>query len=356
LDNVDTRKKIVAESRNKVAAATLRATNAQSSFNAADAAWKQAISDLEMSKNILSSAQSALNAAQQNLQLALTEQGQAAKTLAAARKAVEDAQTRFNAASKAVSDAEDNLVKAKAAFSAAEQALTDAKTLRDAAEKEYQRAYDALEAAKTQLEDARARKAQADQVVKAAQDALEIATQARDDADSALKQADFNLANAEKVLDAALRKVAAIREKFNAAKNELSAAQWDWELVLNKLYVAQSRKETADRATAIALAEGSLSDHNVNNGVSSIGGSINLANGGNVSFGGCDARSYPVISGNSQVVSVSSNGYRLASGHNVIYGSCSNAAKCSVGDFVNYNGYIVNGVVNAMRIERVLLS
>jgi hypothetical protein len=171
-----------------------------------------------------------------------------------------------------------------------------------------------------------------------------------------LRQADFNLANAEKALDAALRKVAAIREKFNAAKNELSAAQWDWELVLNKLYVAQSRKETADRATAIALAEGSFSDHNVNNGVSSIGGSINLANGGNVSFGGCDARSYPVISGNSQVVSVSSNGYRLSSGHNVIYGSCSNAAKCSVGDFVNYNGYIVNGVVNALRIERVLLS
>jgi hypothetical protein len=91
LDNVDTRKKIVAESRNKVAAATLRVTNAQSSFNAADAAWKQAISDLEMSKNILSSAQSALNAAQQNLQLALTEQGQAARTLAAARKSVEDA-------------------------------------------------------------------------------------------------------------------------------------------------------------------------------------------------------------------------------------------------------------------------
>jgi hypothetical protein len=81
-----------------------------------------------------------------------------------------------------------------------------------------------------------------------------------------------------------------------------------------------------------------------------------LANLENVSFGGCDARNYPVISGNSKVVSVSSNGYSLASGHQVIYGSCSNAVKCSVGDFVNYNGYIVNGMVNALRIERVLLS
>ena len=290
------------------------------------------------------------------MQLALTEQGQAAKTLAAARKAVEDAQTRFTAASKAVSDAEDNLVKAKAAYSKADQTLIDAKTQRAAAEQEYKRAYDNLEAAKTQLEDARARKAQADQAVKAAQDALEIATQARDDADNALKQADFALVNAEKALDAALRKVAAIREKFNVAKDELSAAQWDWETVLNKLYVAQARKETADRASAIALAEGSSSDHNVNNGVSSVVGSINLANGGNVAFGGCDNKNYPVISGNSKVVSASSSGYTLASGHSVIFGSCSSVAKCSVGDYASYNGYIVNGVVNALRIERVLLS
>lgn len=358
MDIVDTRKKIVSEARNKVAVATLRLTNAQSSFNSADAAWKQAVSDNEMAKVLLASASSALNAAQQNLQLALTEQNQAATALSLARKAVEDAQTRFNAASKAVSEAEDNLILAKAAYSKAEQALIDAKTQRAAAEQEYKRAYDALEAAKTQLEDARARKAQADQAVKAAQDTLELAQQARDDAENDLKQADFNLENAEKALDAALKKVAAIREKFNIAKDELSAAQWDWETALNKLYVSQARKETADRASAIALAEGSLSDHNVNNGVSSIGGSIDLANGGNVavSFGGCDAKAYPVISGTSKVVSVSTTGYSLASGHSVVYGSCSNAAKCSVGDFVNYNGYIVNGVVNALRIERVLLS
>lgn len=110
MDNVDTRKKIVAESRNKVAAATLRVTNAQIDFNSADAAWRQAISDVEFGKNLLNSAQSTLNAAQQNLRLALSEQGQAATTLAAARKAVEDAQTRFNAASRAVSDAENALV------------------------------------------------------------------------------------------------------------------------------------------------------------------------------------------------------------------------------------------------------
>ena len=81
---------------------------------------------------------------------------------------------------------------------------------------------------------------------------------------------------AEKALNAAIKKVAGIREKFNIARDELSAAQWEWELAVNKLYLAQSRKETADRASAIALAEGSLSDHNVNNGVNTVGGRTSL--------------------------------------------------------------------------------
>ena len=134
LDNVDTRKKVVADAKQKTAIATVKLNNAQASFNAADAAWKQATSDLEVSKSIFTSTQAALAAAQQNLALALTEQTQAATTLAAARKAVEDAQTRFNAASKAVSDAEDNLVKAKDQYSRADQALRDAKTVKAAAE------------------------------------------------------------------------------------------------------------------------------------------------------------------------------------------------------------------------------
>lgn len=126
-------------------------------------------------------------------------------------------------------------------------------------------------------------------------------------------------------------------------------------MAVNKLYLAQSRKETADRASAIALAEGSLSDHNVNNGINTIGGSSSSVSS-TVSFGGCDAKAYPVISGSSRVVSVSNTGYTLASGHSVVYGSCSSVTNCAVGDFVRYNGYIVNGVVNALRIERVLLS
>jgi hypothetical protein len=45
LDIVDTRKKVVADAKQHVATATLRVTNAQLSFDSADAAWKKATSD-----------------------------------------------------------------------------------------------------------------------------------------------------------------------------------------------------------------------------------------------------------------------------------------------------------------------
>ena len=86
--------------------------------------------------------------------------------------------------------------------------------------------------------------------------------QARDNANSALNKADFTLKSAEANLNKILDKLAAIRALYVTAKTELGQAQWNFEIALNKLYIAQARKETADRASAIALAEGSSSDHN----------------------------------------------------------------------------------------------
>lgn len=110
LDVVDTRKKVVADTKQHTATATLRVTNAQLSLEAADNAWKQATSDRDVAQALFSNTQSALNAAQKNLELALTEQGLAAKTLETARKTLEEAQQRFNAAQKTLAEAERNLV------------------------------------------------------------------------------------------------------------------------------------------------------------------------------------------------------------------------------------------------------
>lgn len=120
LDVVDTRKKVVADTKQHTATATLRVTNAQLSLEAADNAWKQATSDRDVAQALFSNTQSALNAAQKNLELALTEQGLAAKTLETARKTLEEAQQRFNAAQKTLAEAERNLVDAKEKYSKAE--------------------------------------------------------------------------------------------------------------------------------------------------------------------------------------------------------------------------------------------
>lgn len=89
LDSVDTRKKIVEDAKQHVAVNTVRVNNAQSSFDAAEAAFKQATNDKLVAQSILSSSASALDATQKNLELALIEQTNSAARLAEARKAVD---------------------------------------------------------------------------------------------------------------------------------------------------------------------------------------------------------------------------------------------------------------------------
>jgi hypothetical protein len=137
------------------------------------------------------------------------------------------------------------------------------------------------------------------------------------------------------------------------------------------LYIAQAKKETADRSSAIAYTETSSNSIGVSYGQTSspatIGGGVNLVNNGSSAkntssiaisgnFEGCGVNIYPSIAGISKVLSVNSNGYTLASGHKVLWGSCSTVAPCAVGDYLGYNGYVVNGIVNALRIQRVLLN
>lgn len=120
--------------------------------------------------------------------------------------------------------------------------MRDANTAKNFAYDEYFKAALNLEDARNQLESARRRKALADLAVQDAKDALDKATQARDTAQNELAKADDILAKAEKILSDALAKVAALREKYNIAKKELEAQQWEFELRLNQLYAAQARK------------------------------------------------------------------------------------------------------------------
>jgi hypothetical protein len=104
-----------------------------------------------------------------------------------------------------------------------------------------------------------------------AKDALILVQQSRDNANSILDKADFALKNAEANLNKVLDKLATIRALYVTTNTKFGQAQWNYEIALNKLYVAQARKETAGRGTAIALAEGSLSDYNAGVASTSVG-------------------------------------------------------------------------------------
>lgn len=138
----------------------------------------------------------------------------------------------------------------------------------------------------------------------------------------------------------------------------------DFELKLNSLYLAQARKESADRATAFALAEGSLSDHNSDNQSKQFGSSelIGTENGITNSLGfefkGCDQENYPPISGTSQVmkISISSKSLTILSGRTLVYGDCSSVDQMRIGDWIKFEGYLLRSLVNVVKIKKTSFS
>ena len=354
LEIVDQKKKVAAAKKQVVAVNTVKVNNAQASYDAANKAYAIAVSDRDNAQDSFRLAENGLKATQQNLALAQTEQTNAQQNLINARNAVSEAQKRFAQTQIDLTAAEDRLVDAQDKMRNAEEKLRTTKTVRDAAQNEYKRSFADLEDAKGDLEAAKRRKELTDISVVNAKDSLLLVQQARDDANSMLNKADFVLKNAEANLNRVLDKLAAIRSLYVTAKTELGQAQWNFETALNKLYISQARKETADRASAIALAEGSNSDHNSGYQTTSVGQQTSPVTVG--AFIGCDAQVYPPISGTVKITQKLVGGYVISTGHQVVYGACTKQTACNVGDTVAYSGFLVNGVVNAQRIERVLLS
>jgi len=354
LETVSQKKKVVEAKKQIVAVNTVKVNNAQASYDAANKVYVLAVSDRDNAQDNYRLAETSLKVTQQNLQLAQTEQGNAQQNLINARAAVADAQKRFAQTQIDLSAAEDKLVDAQDKMRNAQENLRTAQTAKDAAQNEYKRSFADLEDARGDLEAAKRRKELTDLAVVNAKDSLQLVQQARDDSNAALNKADFVLKTAEANLNKVLDKLAAIRALYVTAKTEYGQAQWNYETALNKLYVAQARKETADRASAIALAEGSSSDHNTGFSNTTVGQTSSPVTVG--TFVGCDAQVYPPISGKVTVTKKLSNGYIVSSGHQVLYGPCTKHTSCNVGDILSYNGFLVNGIVNAQRIERVLLS
>ena len=297
----------------------------------------------------------ALNDAQDQLNLALLDQAAAADAVIAAQDAVSKATSRFPAADATLKAAEAAVQKAEADLSVARENLLKAENNLKNAQKEFARASQDLSDAKDDLERAIRRKELADQDVAKAQDALKLAQQAYNDAKASLEAATKALASAEAKRQQCLANLAEARYALEQAKNDLGAAEWDLEKALATLYQAQARKEAADRASALALAEGSTNLDGTRTVFKSLGGwEKDTSYTGNFivqtakDFGSCNGgSSFPKFAGSAKIVDIQVGIATLSTGQKITFGDC------TTGLSVLRPGaeIIVDGVVNVDKKE-----
>lgn len=204
----------------------------------------------------------------------------------------------------------------------------------------YNLAFNTYANAKKILADALDKKTQANLVVEAARNALNLATQVNDGALSELTVAQDKYKNAFSALDNANALVSNLRGQLEEAAAQLGVAKFNLVQANNNLFVAQSRKEQADKATAMVRTQSStLPDPKSTS---------------TYIFGGCDQLGYPTITGADIVGNSNSLGFRLRSGYTLLYGDCTSKSVVTVkeGELINYVGYLKDGYVHATQFER----
>lgn len=105
------------------------------------------------------------------------------------------------------------------------------------------------------------------------------------------------------------------------------------------MFVAQSGKEQADKATAIVRTQSSI---------------LPAADSQSTYiFGGCVQNAYPTIAGSARIDRSNKLGYSLSSGNTLLFGDCTTRdLTCRDGDIINYEGYIKDGYVHAVYYKK----
>jgi len=107
----------------------------------------------------------------------------------------------------------------------------------------------------------------------------------------------------------------------------------------NNLFVAQAKKEQADKATAIIKSQSTALP----------------AAGSNSTyiFAGCNQLAYPSISGTAAIATANKLGFSLNSGHTLLFGDCTQKdISCGNGDVISYVGYLKDGYVHATSYKK----
>jgi len=306
-------------------AAEVTAAKAQDIYNDAENSLHRAEAVLNSAKNILAIAETALTNA--NAVLAVAQ-----ANLAKAQTTFDTATSAFNAANAAYTKAINDLTAAQGVYNSAVANVKDAQNA-------YNIAWTNVQNAKAELDDANNKLQDANAKVTNAKNQVELATQANDDAQTGLNIADAALAAAQHTLEEANHAVGDLRGQFNTAKTALGAAKFNLTQALNNLYVAQAAKEAADKATAIAYAQGASSLDILKDKSTYI-------------FNGCLSQVYPAISGTVSVVNLIQGGAQLSSGHVLTWGDCTTKDNINIGDVIYYEGSIIGNSISAISIVK----
>ena len=319
---------------------TLALNFATSQEGAASAKVNEAAAHKKKAEAAESKAHEILETAQRVVQLAITNVNNARKVVAIAEEGLETAKKAFNYASKEFEEANNVFINAEAQTSQAAQNAKAALTAALNAQNVYNLAFKTYKNAKQILSDALDKKQQSDLVVNAARNALNLATQVNDEAQAELTAAHDNYKKAYSALDNANYLVSSLRANLQDSMDRLGVAKFNLQQANNNLFVAQARKEQADKATAMVRTQSSvLPDPN---------GSTTYI------FGGCEQLGYPTVAGDDVVDLSNKYGFKLRSGYTLLYGDCTSSSKVMVkdGDLINYVGYLKDGYVHATSYTR----
>jgi chromosome segregation ATPase len=267
------------------------------------------------------------------VQLAKTNYHNYQEVTEAVKRDLLGAQEVFERATAALKTASNKFINAQTESAQAAQNAAATLTSNLNARNVYNLAFNAYSAAKKQLQDTLNQKQQADTVVAAAQNAVNVVNQLNDNAQSGLTAAQNVYVKAYSALNNANTLVSQIQESLNDAADQLGVSKFNLQQANNNLFVAQARKEQADKATEIVRVQSSAlpADDSTSTYI----------------FAGCEQQAYPSIGGSAQINDSNKYGYQLSSGHTLVFGGCTKADNSvRKGDLITYYGYIKNGYVH----------
>ena len=332
-------KAVVAAQQAEQGRAQLALNLAVSQENAAEVTFTKANDIFCQAENTLHRQEAVLNTAKNILAVAQTALKNANAVLAAAQENLAKAQATFDKTSAAFQAATDAYTKALQELTQSQANYNRAVAAVKDAQNAYNIAWNNVQNAKAELDDANNKLQEANAKVTNTQNQVDLATQANDDAHTALNVADAALTAAQHTLEDANKAVSDLRGEANSAKSALGSAKFNLNQALSNLYVAQAAKEAADKATAIAYAQG-FSSTDILNGESTY------------VFNGCLNQVYPAISGTVSVVKLIPSGCQLSSGHVLTWGDCTTKDNVNIGDLIYYEGSLVGNSISATHVKK----